>query len=138
MRNMLLVITLGLTGCAIPHLEGTETQDTALLARLNSVDRETRLVKLDDARIRTPAGGGYFVKPGARKLEFQLHVASAGAPGKNNSGGSTPLNDFIEACIDLKPGYDYLIEVNKEDPQAVLVVNERNAGVNNQNISTTC
>ena len=138
MKTMLLLLTLGITGCAIPHLEGTQAEDATALARLNSTDREARLVRLDDARLRAPSIGSYFVKPGPRKLEFQLQLVSGGPPGKNMTGGITPLNDFIEACVDLKPGYDYLIEVDKTSAQPVLVINERNAQSYNADISSAC
>lgn len=126
MKKFLPLLPLVLAGCAAPHLEGTQNQDAAALARVSSPDREARLVSIEGARVIAPTAGGYFLKPGTRRLEFQLQLAGGGAPGKSMPASFTPQQEFLEACLDLKAGHDYLINVDRSRPQRALVVNERN------------
>lgn len=125
MRKILPLFTIVLMGCATPHLEGTDGQDSATLARISSPDREARLVRVEGIRINAPASGGFFLKPGERRLQFQLQLAAGGPPGKTLVAGFTPQQEFLEACLDLKAGYDYLVEVDRSRPERTLVVNER-------------
>lgn len=138
MKKLLPLFALVIVGCASPYLEGTDGQDAATLARLSSTDREARLVSMEGTRINPPAHQSYFVRPGTRRLEFQLLLPGGGPPGKNMVGGFTPQQEFIEACLDLKPGHDYLIEVDRSRPQRALVVNERNPQRSIAAVDSTC
>lgn len=142
MKKLLPLLALSLsallTACAMPHIEGTPPADTSGLAMLNSPDREARLFRLDGTRVDAPAFGSYFVNPGERKLQFQLQLAAGGPPGKNHTMSFTSQSEFLEACLDLKPGYEYSIEVDRSRPERALVINERSAQAQASTISSTC
>jgi uncharacterized protein YcfL len=80
MKKLVLLFTLGLVGCNTPHLAETVGMDSSALAKLAVTNNSARLVKVDGNPVEAPVIGSYYVKPGARELEFQIQHAGATAP----------------------------------------------------------
>lgn len=126
MKKIVFLMSLALAGtsCATPHVEDTASMNSSELARLVAVDRKSRLIKVDDASVRSPVIGSYYLKPGQRELQFQLQSPGATAPGKS-MGGVIARNEYVTTTIDLKPGHDYLLKIDSSDIEPRVVVNER-------------
>lgn len=129
MKVMALLATLAITACSTPHIENTAGQTGDSLAKVAVVNHGARLVKVDGAAVEAPTIGSYFLKPGARELEFQLQHAGATAPGKSLNGGPTPIDRFITKKVDLKAGHEYQLSITGTRLQPELVVNEQPATV---------
>jgi hypothetical protein len=120
----LMSLALAATSCASPHLEDTASLRNDELARLVAVDRQSRLIKVDDANVRSPVTGSYYLKPGQRQLQFQLQRPGATAPGKS-MGGIIALDKYVTTTVDLKAGHDYLLKIDTSDIEPRVVINER-------------
>ena len=130
MKTMALLATLVIAGCSTPHIENTAGQSAAALAKVAVVDHQARLVKVDGAAVEAPTIGSYYLKPGARELEFQLQVGGATAPGKSMGGSHTPVDRFVSRKLDLKAGHMYQLTVAGTRLQPELVVNEQPVAAN--------
>lgn len=126
MKKIVFLMSLALAGtsCASPHVEDTASMSDSQLARLLAVDGKSRLVQVDGAEVKSPLATSYYLKPGNRELQFQVHRKGAGAPGKGVKR-MVPTDKYVTTRVNLQAGHDYLLKIDTRDQQPRVVIDER-------------